>query len=299
MLTIQQQKLKTEQFWLFVSIIMGFFCAVADEAVGIHTDSTAITFDGLYCFILTVGSIILLRYSRKIDAPADKIFQFGYGKLEPTLLVAQTLAISFSCIYGLISTFRDIFQQHVIGSFIEITILQISIAIVSLFVGMGCYYSGKKLANKILLAQSMIWFLSGLESFMIAFGFSIGYLVEGTRYDWVSPYIDPVVMICLVLTIIGEPIRIFHTNLMELLDASTDEKKSKKIEDVIRPIINKQLPHLNIKSILVRKSGKMLFVILLYDRASDVSVSQIAELRDLLHENLVVTYGHVDVKIAV
>ena len=295
----KEKKIRIEQFVLVLSIATDFLCAVANGVVGIHNDSTAITFDGLYCLVLSVGSIILLIYSRKIDAPPDRVFQFGYSKIEPTLVVTQTLIITFSCIYGLISTLRDIFNQHVINSFLEVTILQLSIAIVSLFVGVVCYYYGKKLVNKILLAQSMIWFLGSMESAMIAFGFSIGYFIQGTRFDWISPYIDPTIMICLVLTIIREPIRTLYINFMELLDASTDEKTAEKIEGSIRPLVNQQLPNLNIRTILERRSGKRLFIILLYERDSDVSVSQIAELRDIIHEKLGVTFGDVDVDVKI
>ena len=155
-----------------------------------------------------------------------------------------------------------------------------------MIVCLGCYYNGKKYNNRILSVQGLTWLLDCVQSGLIAIGFSIGVFVKGTRYAWISPYIDPVVMICLVFTIIREPMSVLSSTMLELLDVSTDEKMTGKLAKIISPIFNIHTPSLKIDTILKRKAGRKIFIYIMCKEAPDVTVTQLVELKKVLHEKL-------------
>ena len=276
-----------EQVLLRISLWSNIVFTIVYLIVGLRNDSTVVIFDALYSLVCVTCAYMLSIFSKRIESPATNRFEFGYYKIEPMLIFAQAVVILFSCFFALFTSIRDVFRDHVASTqnFLEITIIEIIAGIIGLIICMVFFYYGKKFKNAILLSQGTTWFVDCIQSGLIALGFSVGVFIKGTRYEWISPYIDPVLMFSLVLAILNEPLKLMRINALELLDAAMRTRDTKKLEESIRTTVNTMTPTLEIDTILKRKAGRKLFIYVLFKKTPNVSLEQIAELKTLIYKN--------------
>ena len=288
-----------ELFCLRISTWLNVACLFLNGVVGVRNDSTALVFDAIYCAVSAMTYFLLTIYSKKIDSPADTKFQYGYAKLEPVIIVIQALGIIFSCLFALLMALRDIFHHHLVKSYFEITLLQSFLAIICFIISLMCYYYARKYNNQIILVQAMTWFLDCIQSVLMTLAFFIGIMVEGTKYAWISPYIDPIALCFFVVTVIRSPLILLHSNFMQLLDVSPEEDTADKIENIIYAITKKNMPHLEIERILQRKAGGKIFISVQCNSGCSVSIKEMAKLKKMIDKNLKNESFHVDLQIAV
>lgn len=277
---------KAEQHLLKISLWVNTLSVFLDAVVGIHTDSSAVVFDAIYCAIGTISNLLLITFNRKIDGPASDEFQFGYYKLVPALIAMQTLLIIFSCGYAVLTSIRDIFNFHVVKNFMEVALLQSFLGILCFIMYLKFRASAKKYDNDVLSVQAMSWLLNFAESALIASVFFFGHFIKGTQFAGITPYIDPIAMLFLVIMLIREPAISFYQNFLDLLDRSTDITIRSKIKRALRKISRENSPYLRVRSILTRKAGKRVFIVVMCKKTPEISLEQMARLKDRLSAEL-------------
>jgi len=179
--------------------------------------SEAIMLDGFFNFVSFVMSLITLKVSRLLSIPYDKRFQYGFMPFEPFVNVIKGLIILVVCGFALVSSI-----DAVIGGGRE---LSAGTAVVySLVATGGCIAVfmvqrriAKKLISPLLELDLATWKISGFISSAVAVGFGGAYLLSRTEFSYIVPYVDPLMVVILVLVMIRLPLSALKEGIADLL----------------------------------------------------------------------------------
>jgi predicted Co/Zn/Cd cation transporter (cation efflux family) len=216
----------SEQSVLRVSIAATFVVAAFGIVFGLLSGSFSIAFDGFYSLAdaamttlsLTVASLILRSAER--DALSGKLrnrFSVGFWHLEPIVLgLNGTLLISVA-VYALINAILSIQGG---GRDLEFGYAILYAATTLLACAVMAWIGGRanrRIQSDFLTLDVQSWLMSGGISAALLIAFLIGYAIEGTRFDWVAPYIDPAVLAIISLVIIPIPISTVRQAVADML----------------------------------------------------------------------------------
>lgn len=225
---------KLEQRAILFSILGAMLFAALGLSYGLYTHSQSILFDGIYSCISLVMSLATLWVSKLVIRPDDENFQFGYTHLEPLLNVIKAIIISATCLYALteaVSTLLDGGRRIALGA--AMTYASIS-TLGSLSFGVVIYYLAKKSDSKLAAIDATDWLFDGLLSAGILIGFSVAYAIKDGPYGHLVNYLDPLLVIVLVLLFMPIPLRIFRNNIREVLYLAPSTKVQTQVDEGVR-----------------------------------------------------------------
>ena len=116
------------------------------------------------------------------------------------------------------------------------------------------------------------WLIDGLITLAILVGFLVVYLSEGSRWAWVIPYADPVVVVLVTLSF-PIPYLIIRAGLRELLLGAPDAGFQQQLRGHLGPVLADR--GYKACGLRVAKTGRMVYVyvfVLLGDEQPDPSV---------------------------
>jgi predicted Co/Zn/Cd cation transporter (cation efflux family) len=201
---------RLEQHLLLTSIAATLVIGALGLAFGFLTGSFAIMFDGVYATIdasmavlgLGVARLILKDALRKDeDAPGAVRYQYGFWHLEPMVLALNATMLTLAAGFALVSAIMLILEG---GTEIEFD-LAIPYAVV---VALACFAMAlrqrrrnRALGSAFVALDAKGWLMSGSITTALLVGFAVGFALEGTKWAWMQPYVDPVVLalVCLVV----------------------------------------------------------------------------------------------------
>jgi len=215
-----------EQGYLRVSIAATFVVATFGIVLGVLSGSFAITFDGIYSLgdagmtALALWISSLIARSAQREQPYGRLhsrFTMGFWHLEPiVLLLNGTLLISVA-IYGLITALATILHGG--------RLLRFDYAIIYAAITLACcgimasvqMRANRRLKSDFIALDIKAWIMSGGITAALLVAFVLGQVVEGTRLEWVSPYVDPVVLALVSVVIIPVPVGTVKQALSDIL----------------------------------------------------------------------------------
>lgn len=278
---------KIEQFFLKFTMIFDLISAIICALAGIYVDSNAVIFDSIYCFFLVFGSFILVIISRKRLTPPNKNFQYGYDKLEPLMIFIQAGVILISCIYATLTAIRDLFHPYELHNFSLIASLELSLFVICFIMSFICNYYATRYKSHILKLEQLFWWTDSLQSLILGLAFSFGLISKSIHMEWLTPYIDPIALIFLVLSIIREPLFYIRKSLVELLDGVYPEKTHADIESTIKEFLEKR--RLEVSDLRFRQAGKKMFIRVMYLPRADINAEKLAKVQQDLNSFLKTT----------
>lgn len=237
------------------------------------TNSEALMLDGLFSLLGFVMALGAIRISKLVYEPGNIHFQFGYAGFEPLFNIIKGLVIVFISILALYSAIMAIKAG---GREIEIGWALVYAVIVSV----GCFVvygvlsrAAKKTGSSLLVVDAKNWLIDGLITLAILVGFLVVYLSEGSRWAWVIPYADPVVVLVLVTLSLPIPYLIIRAGLRELLLGAPDAGFQQQLRGHLGPVLADR--GYKACGLRVAKTGRMVYVyvfVLLGDEQPDPSV---------------------------
>ncbi len=197
----------------WMSLLMGLL----GLGFAIWSQSGAIMMDGLFSLINLVASIITIRVARLVRQPPDARLHFGYAQFEPFLNVLKSLSVLVLCGFASASAIDAIVHGG--------RELQPGPALVYALAAMvgGLIVSGiqRRMAREtnspLLEVEAKSWMIDGLLSGVVALAFAGAILLERGSLARLVPYVDPVLVIALILIVMWVPIGIIRRGLSELL----------------------------------------------------------------------------------
>jgi predicted Co/Zn/Cd cation transporter (cation efflux family) len=191
--------------------------------------------------------------------PADEHFHFGYAQFEPFLNAIKgllMLGVAGFALAGAVDTLihggRDINPG--------LATVYAAVALTGcLAVGAAQRRAAATLGSPLLAVDSRNWLIDGLLSGVVLLVFAAAMILGRTRWAVVVPYMDPALVILLVLGILFVPLRIVRDNMREILAFAP----ASAVQEDVRRRVGEALEDVPVESSQVRmmKVGRFLYVL--------------------------------------
>lgn len=226
--------MRSEQGVLKISIAFTIVMAALGVIFGLLSGSFAIIFDGVYELIDAVMTVLALLVAKlvatsgangAIQKRLAERFTMGFWHLEPMVLGVNGLLLIVAAFYALV-TAVDSFLSGGRELDFGIAILYALISLV-VEVGMAIYTtrSNRAIGSDLLALDAKGWVMSAAMSTAWLAAFVSGYLVQGTRYEWMAPYIDPAMLSIVCLIVIPMPVATVRQALADILLVTPSDLK--------------------------------------------------------------------------
>ena len=269
---------------LRLSVWGAAFMAVLGIGFYFPTHSQAVLLDGLFSLIGFFVSLLTVKVSRVVLQPDDDTFQFGYGTFEPMLNLVKGLLTVGVCVFALVLGVLALFEG---GRPLQSgpAVIYAVIAAAGCFAIAGSQRRRLRGMNSPLLSVDMRqWIMDGAISSVVAIAFLGGAVLQRGRFaDWVD-YLDPVLVILLVVVMIRMPIGIITSNLWELLLAAPPPEEQERVAGRLRHILEEK--GLSTYRTRMAKAGRSYFLVLhvrVPDEGGPATVEDFDKLRATLH----------------
>jgi predicted Co/Zn/Cd cation transporter (cation efflux family) len=239
--------LSDERGILRISVIVTLVIASLGICFGLISGSFSITFDGVYSLadasmsllsLIVVNLIMSYASSKGLSRKLRERFSMGFWHLEPmvlglngTLLMGVAIYALVNAISSLLEGGRDLeFGWAIIYAVVTVTACA-SFAIVEA-------RANRKVASEFVALDVKGWIMSAGITAALLVAFVVGYLIQGTEWQWISPYIDPAVLALVCLLIIPLPVSTVRRALADIFLVTPVDLKA-HIDTVARAFVEK------------------------------------------------------------
>ena len=268
-LSIKRKKEKKAMLVIIFNLFINIILASLRIVFGYMGNSTALIADGVNSLTDCVSNTIAVVGLKAGSKPEDEHHPFGHGKMESIMSIIIGTLIIVAASNILYENIMKLFRGEVST---QPPALLIGVSIISLIIKAGQFIfikrNGERLNNTLLLALSKDY----KSDFIISTSVVIGIFLSRQ----VSPMLDSVLGIAVILYIIKEGYGIIRDNSLELLDTQDKEFLEKVYNEVIREkgVENAHDFHMS-------KSGENIYLFM------DIRVNKnmlVIEAHDLSHE---------------
>lgn len=221
-----------------LSISVTLVIAAIGIVFGLLSGSQSILFDGIFSTIDTAMSILSVLVIKLMAKESTNRFQFGFWHFEPMVATVNGSIILLLCLYAQLNAILNIIDGGHSLTFSFATMYAVVVCIVCF--GMYFYEKrvNKQLKSDLLQIDVNSWLMSSLITSALLIAFIIGLSIQGTQYEYWSPYIDSVALLVLTVFFIPVPLKILKQSLQEIflvaskeLDNEVNELASKIVKE--------------------------------------------------------------------
>ena len=239
--------LTDERGVLRTSIAATSLIAVLGIGFGLYSGSFSIVFDGVYSLIdagmsllslMAVNLITAYAHSKGLSRKLRERFSMGFWHLEPlilglngTLLISAALYALVTAVGSLLAGGREL-QFDWAMSYAAVTLA------ICLVVAVVEARANGKIRSDFVRLDVQGWVMSACITSALLLAFIVGDALQGTRWQWLTPYIDPAVLAVVCLVILPLPVKVVRKALGEILLITPPELKA-HVDKVAREFVNK------------------------------------------------------------
>ena len=192
---------------------------------GLISGSFSIVFDGVYSLVdasmsllslVVVNLIASYAVSEKLSRKLRERFSMGFWHLEPmvlalngTLLIAVAVYAFVNAASSLLEGGRDLEFGWAIVYAVITVVACAAIAIVEA-------RANRRIGSEFVRLDVKGWIMSAGITAALLVAFVVGYGVQGTQWQWISPYIDPAVLALVCVLIIPLPVSTVRQALADI-----------------------------------------------------------------------------------
>jgi len=244
---------------LKVSAGMALFMAALGITFGLLTQSQAIMLDGFFSLVGFAMAVVTIRVAWLVQQPPDEHFHFGYAQFEPFLNTVKGLlmvGVSGFAVAGAVDALlhggRDLNAA--------LAVVYAIIALSGCFVVAGIQRTAaRRTGSPLLEVDYRNWLIDGILSGVVALVFVAALILGRTDWAHVVPYIDPVLVIAVVLAIIAVPIGIIRDGAREILGFAP----ARAIQDDVRGRVEGAIGDVPVKAthVSMMKIGRFFYIL--------------------------------------
>lgn len=239
--------LSDERGVLRISIFVTLLISSLGIGFGLISGSFSITFDGVYSLVdasmsllslIVVNLITSYAASSGLSRKLRERFSMGFWHLEPmvlglngTLLIGVAAYALVNAISSLLEGGRDLeFSWAIVYAAITVTACA-AIAIVEA-------RANRRIGSEFVRLDVKGWIMPAGITAALLIAFCIGYAVQGTEWQWISPYIDPAVLALVCVLIIPLPVSTVRQALADIFLVTPTDLKA-HVDTVARAFVEK------------------------------------------------------------
>lgn len=207
----------SERKALLFSVVGMAVMAISGIGFALVSHSEAILLDGVFSTIGMFLSLLTLKIAELVRRPDDEHFHFGYAHFTPLLNLIKALLMVVLCVFALISAI-----EAAIGGGRELALgYAVVYGVIATFACLASALilkrAAKRLNSELVSVDAQSWVVDTAISSAVMFGFIAGFVVDGTRFAHLLPYLDPLIVTILVVIAVPVPLRILFRSLKEVL----------------------------------------------------------------------------------
>jgi cation diffusion facilitator family transporter len=242
------QQHRAEQKSLVVSAAGCCLIAIVAIWASYSSSSQAILLDGFFNMTYFLAGLFTIKVSRLVLQGDDIHFPFGYSFFEPLvngikglLILGVSVMALIGAVQALLSGGRSIEAGIATAYGLFASMLAWSLAWIT--------HRGYTQSNSPLVkVDAEGWIVNAAISSAVLLAFVAIWMIEGSPYEHIAPYIDPVLVLLVVLISLSVPIRMAWTALMSLLNRAPPPE----ITEQVTTIISNSLEQLPVNELFVR-----------------------------------------------
>ncbi|TKS55118.1 cation transporter [Luteimonas yindakuii] len=224
----------SEQEVLRFSITVIVLAAALGIVAGLLSGSFAIVFDGVYSLIDALMTLVSLLVANLIAASAAgdlgnrrlvERFTMGFWHLEPIVLGVNGLLLTAAAIYALINAVDSLLTGGrvlqfglALGYAALITVVCVAMYVFEL-------RANRRIRSGFIALDAQGWLMASMIAAALLVAFAIGWGLQGTPHEWITPYIDPAVLALVCTVIIPMPLATIRQALADILLVTPQDLK--------------------------------------------------------------------------
>jgi cation diffusion facilitator family transporter len=239
---------KAEEKTLFYSAIACIATALVAALAAYFSGSQAILLDGLFNLTYFLASLFTLRVSRLVMKGDDEHYPAGYSFFEPLVNGMKGLLILGVSIMAMLGAIEALFAggRHIDpGMAVVYAAIATGVGVIMTLVSRSGF---KKSQSPLVKADADGWIVNAAVSSSVLMAFGSIFLIQDSEYAYLSPYIDPALVLVVVLISISVPIRMAWQAIQGLLNRAP----SAEIVSSVRTRIEDSLGDFPVQELFVR-----------------------------------------------
>lgn len=237
----------TEEGVLRISIVITLLVTVLGVVFGLLAASLTIIFDAVYELIDVIMTGLALVVARLIAVSTSgsvahkwlsRRFDMGFWHLEPIVLGLNGLLLIAASVYGLLHSVHSVLNggRQLIFDY-AVVFAAISL-VIELSAAVFLTSASKRIGSQFLALDAKSWLMSCCitVAYLLAFGF--GTVAQGTRLEWVTPYIDPIALGLVCLAVLPIPFGTVRRALQDILLVTPADLKQ-HVDEVARESVKR------------------------------------------------------------
>lgn len=239
--------MNTEQRILRASIGVTIIVACFGIIFGLLSGSFSIVFDGVYSLTDASMSVLALIVSKLIasstapNGPTGKLrerFTMGFWHLEPIVLGLNGVMLMGAAIYAFINAIGSLMSGGHDLEFGFAIVYAVVTVIASCSMAIFETRVNKTLRSDFVALDAKAWMMTGCITAALLIAFCVGYAIQDTNLDWLTPYIDPAVLALICLVIIPLPISTVKQALADVL-LITPQSLKQHVDEVAQDFVKR------------------------------------------------------------
>lgn len=212
------------------------------------TSSQAILLDGLFNLTYFASGLFTIKVASLVAGGDDQRFPHGYAFFEPLvngikgmLVLGVSVAAMVGAIQALLGGGREIAAAMAIGYGLFASSLCWGVSYIT-------WRGAKETQSPLVRADAENWIVNAAISSCVLIAFTLMFLLRAIGLDWLTPYVDPIVVLAVVAISILVPVRMAHNALMALLNRAPTQE----VVDQVTSIIDANLADVPVKERFIR-----------------------------------------------
>lgn len=255
---------------------MALLIGCAGIAATLASNSQAILLDGLFNLIYFGVALVTIKVSRLASRPDSEAYPFGYSYFESLVNLCKGLLIFGVSIFALVDAIAALLTG---GREIAAGVA----VIYALFATAACSLTAWVMQRSLRFVKSPLveadksnWVVNSVISASVLTAFCLVLLFDALDWQAVLPYVDPLLVIGVVLLCLGVPVRMATQALHELLNKTPPSALTAPIHHAIE----QALAEIETDEVRVRmvRPGRMLYVIVHVVLPSNTSLNSVVSL---------------------
>jgi cation diffusion facilitator family transporter len=212
-----------EQRALKFSITMTSLTGVAGIVSGMTTGSQAMLFDGMYSFVDVPVTLLSLAVSKLLARERSHRFQYGYFHLEPLVAALGGAILTFACVYAIVNAVTDLMTGGHIVRYGAAAIWAAALGICGMVMAFYAARKARALDSNLLAVDSRGWIITAILSFALLLSFVLGAVIQRTALRAWTPYVDPLLLLIIALSLLPMPALTVTRAVREILQVAPDD----------------------------------------------------------------------------
>ncbi|MGE6783394.1 cation diffusion facilitator family transporter [Ensifer adhaerens] len=216
----------SEQTVLKQSIAATVVVGVTGVIFGLLSGSVSIVFDGVFSAVDASMTLLALCVTQLIPKPSKR-FQMGFWHIEPMVLLFNAGLLTLLSFYAMVNAVGSILSGGNHLAFDWAMAYAAAVVVICAFMFFYVRRANRPIGSEFLALDVRAWAMSGAITSALLVAFVIAAALKGTAYEYVTPYVDPAILIVLTLCLIPLPIRTVFQALKEIFlvaPAELDER---------------------------------------------------------------------------